>query len=106
MPKNAIKQIREAEDQAAILCRVAEEKAAEMRERVRTEGEAHCAEVAQEAEAQREAELNELRRRAVALEAKKRAEAEREAEELEARARERIGDAVKIIVWEIVERCQ
>ena len=106
MSKDAIKQIRETEDQAAILCRVAEEKAAEMKERIRIEGEAHCAETEQETEAEYAAELDEIRRRALALESKKRAEAEAEAEALMKRARERLDDADKIIVWEIVERCQ
>ncbi len=106
MSKEAIKQIRETEDQAAILCRVAEEKAAELKERIRAEGEAHCAEAEQETEAEYEAQLEEIRRRALALEDKKRAEAEAEAEALIERARERIESAVKIIVWEIVERCQ
>lgn len=106
MSGEAIKQIRETEDQAAILCRVAEEKAAELKERIRSEGEAHCAEVEQEAEDEYAAKLDEIRRRALALEDKKRAEAEAEAAALMERARERINEAVKTIVWEIVERCQ
>lgn len=106
MSKEAIRQIREAEDQAAVLCRVAEEKATEMRERIRAQGEAHCARVEQDTEAEYAAELADIRCRAAALEAKKRAEAEAQALALEATARERIQEAVKIIVWEIVEKCQ
>lgn len=106
MSKDAIKQIRDTEDQAAVLCRVAEEKAAEMKERVRAEGEAHCAETEQATEAEYAAELQEIRRRAAALEDKKRTEAEAEAEAFMEKARERMSDAVKMIVWEIVERCQ
>ena len=52
MSKEAIKQIQETEDQAAILCRVAEEKATELKERIRSEGEAHCIETEQQAEAE------------------------------------------------------
>ncbi|MBQ8357825.1 MAG: hypothetical protein IJX39_08490 [Clostridia bacterium] len=106
MSKDAIRQIRETEDQAAVLCRVAEEKAAEMREQVRQKGEEHCALVRESTEAEYAAELTEMRRRATALEAKKRAEAEAEAKVLKAAAREKINEAVKIIVWEIVEKCQ
>ena len=46
------------------------------------------------------------RRRALALEDKKRAEAQEEAQALKAAARERMDEAIKIIVWEIVEKCQ
>jgi vacuolar-type H+-ATPase subunit H len=106
LSKEAIKRIQDTEDQAAILCRVAEEKAAELKERIRTEGEAHCIEAEQEAETEYAAQLEDIRRRALALEIKKRKEAEAEAEEMTARARERIDEAVKMIVWEIVERCQ
>ena len=106
MPTDAIKQIRDAEDQAALFCRIAEEKAAEMRENVRIDGQAHCAQVKAEAEAEREATLAEMRRRATLLENKKRAEAQAEAAAIAAKAAERIPEAVKIIVWEIIERCQ
>ena len=106
MSKEAILRIREAEDQAAVLCRVAEEKAVEMRERVRAQGEAHCTAVREDTEAEYAAELAEMRRRALALEDKKRAEAQEEAQALKAAARERMDEAIKIIVWEIVERCQ
>ena len=106
MSKEAIKQIQETEDQAAILCRVAEEKATELKERIRSEGEAHCIETEQQAEAECAAQLEDIRRRALALEIKKRKEAEAEAEELIRSAREHMDEAVKMIVWEIVERCQ
>lgn len=106
MSKTAIKQIREAEDQATVLCRVAEEKAAEMRERIKAEGEAHCAAVQENAEAEYAEMLADIRQRTEAVEARKRIEAEQEAEEMKAAARERMGEAIRIIVWEIVERCQ
>ena len=106
LSKTAIEQIRETEDQAAVLCRVAEEKAAEMRERIKAEGEAHCAAVKENAEAEYAEMLSDIRQRADALEVKKRREAEREAAQMKDAARERIGEAIRIIVWEIVERCQ
>jgi len=106
LSKTAIEQIRETEEQAAVLCRVAEEKSAEMRKRVKAEGEAHCAAVKEDTEAEYAEVLAEMRYRASALEQKKRREALEEAQALKAAARERIGEAVKLIVWEIVERCQ
>ena len=106
MSKEAIRQIREAEDQAAILCRVAQERATEMRERTKAQGEADCAEAERRTEAEYAAELAEIRNRAIALEAKKCAEAEAEAKKIEEAAREKIPEAIRIIVWEIVEKCQ
>lgn len=104
--KEAILRIKEAEDQAAVLCRVAEEKAAEMRERVKAQGEAHCSTMREKTEADYAAELAEMRRRAMLLEEKKRIEAQKEAQALKDAAREKMEDAVKLIIWEIVERCQ
>lgn len=106
MSNNAIERIREAEEQAATLCRVAGERAAEMRRRIHAQGEAHCAEVERETEAEYAIRLEEVRQRALALEEKKCAEAEAEAAKIEAAARERLEEAINIIVWEIVERCQ
>jgi len=106
MSRKAIQQIRQTEDQAEILCRVAEERAAEMRERVTREGEAHLAAVECDTEAEFAAELQRIRSRAAALEEKKRAEAEKEAAALELAARERLPEAVHRIVWGIIEKCQ
>ena len=106
MPTDAIRQIREAEEQAALFCRMAEEKAAEMRDGVKVDGEAHCARISAEAQAESEATLAEMRRRAALLEQRKQAEATAEAQAMADKARERIPDAVKLIVWEIIERCQ
>lgn len=103
MSKTAIEQIRETEEQAAILCRVAEEKATEMRERVKAEGEAHCAAVRENTEAEYAEMLADIRQRAAALEQKKRREAMAEAEAMREAAIEHIGEAVRMIVWEIVE---
>ena len=103
MSKTAIEQIRETEEQAAILCRVAEEKATEMRERVKAEGEAHCAAVRENTEAEYAEMLADIRQRAAALEQKKRREAMAEAEAIRETAIEHIGEAVRMIVWEIVE---
>ena len=106
MSVEAIERIKEAEDRAAILCRVAEEKATEMRERVKAEGEAHCAAVREATEAEYAEILDDVRRRTAALEQKKRREAEAEAEAMKQAAAEHIGEAVRTIVWEILEKCQ
>ena len=89
-----------------MLCRVAEEKAAEMRAKVKQEGEAHIAEVKQTTEAMLAAELKTMRERAAALEVKKKKEALAEAAALEQAARERLDEAASMIVWEIIEKCQ
>ena len=86
MSKQAIEKIREAEAQAALLCRVAQEKATEMRERVCAQGEAHLADVEQSTTRDYAVQLSEIRQRAHALEEKKRREAKKEADLLITRA--------------------
>jgi len=106
MSKETIDSIRQAEEQAGILCRVAEEKAAEMRAKVEAEGRAHCDEVRRATEAEYAAQLQQIRDRAEALLEKRRGEAERDADALTAAAAEHMEEAVKLIVWGIVEKCQ
>ena len=77
-----------------------------MRERVKTQGQAHCAAVQEQTEAEYAAVLADVRRRASLLEEKKRLEALQEADALKTAAREKIEEAIKFIVWEIVEKCQ
>ena len=103
MSEQAIEKIRDAEERAELLCRVAQEKADEMRERVRTQGEEYLAEVEESTTEEFAKELEDVRRRARLLEEKKRKEAQKEADELIARARERMEEAAHLIVWEIVE---
>lgn len=106
MSKETIDSIRQAEEQAGILCRVAEEKAGEMRAKVEAEGSAHCEEVRRETEAEYAEKLRQIRERAEALQEKRRLEAEKEADALTAAAAARMEEAVKLIVWGIVEKCQ
>lgn len=106
MTKDAIGAIREAESQAEVLCRVAREKAAEMKSKIEQEGNAHCAEVEKQTAAEYTAELEEIGKHVRRLTEKKNEEAEREAQELAARARSHMDEAVKTIVWGIVEKCQ
>lgn len=106
MSKQTIDAIRQAEEQAGILCRVAEEKAGEMRAKVEAEGRAHCEEVRRETEAEYAEKLQQINERAEALLEKRRGEAEKEADALTAAAAEHMDEAVKMIVWGIVEKCQ
>lgn len=105
MTNEAIAAIKQAETRAEVLCRVAEERAAEMRLRVETEGKAHCDQVEAEALSQHAATMESIRSRAEALSARKCAEAVRDAEALAEDARTRIPEAVQMIVWGIVEKC-
>ena len=106
MTQKALAAIAEAETQAEVLCRVAEEKAAEMKNKIKTEGEAHCAKVEKETTEELERELQAIQRHAELLSQKKREEAQREADEIISLARERMDEAVKSIVWGIIEKCQ
>ncbi len=106
MTKEAIEAIRHAEEQAEVLCRVAEEKAAEMRAQIAQEGAAHCNKAEEEARAEYESELSVVRARTARLSAKKKKEAEAEAEALTEAAKEHMEEAVKLIVWGIIEKCQ
>lgn len=106
MTKEAILAIRQAEEQAEVLCRVAEEKAAEMRAKIEREGTAHCEKATEEASREYESELAIIRARTQRITAKKRKENEAEAEALAARAHEHMEEAVKLIVWGIIEKCQ
>lgn len=103
MSQNAIKIITEAEEQAEVLCRVAEERAAEMLSTMERKAKAHLAEVEQTAVAQRAEKLDRTRELTQTLVEKKRAEAENEAKHIEEQARARMNEAVRAIVWGIVE---
>ena len=106
MTIDAINAIREAESQAEVLCRVAAEKAAEMKQKIKAEGEAHLAKVREETTLEYQNELAAINARTARLRDRKHEEAEREAEELRALAHERMDEAVKSIVWGIIEKCQ
>ena len=106
MTKEAIRAIKQAEEQAEVLCRVAEEKAAEMRAQIEREGTAHCDKATEEASSEYESEIAVIRARTAKLAAKKKKESEAEAEALTAAAREHMEEAVKLIVWGIIEKCQ
>ena len=106
MTQEAIAAIRQAEEQAEVLCRVAEEKATEMKNKIRQEGEAHCKSVEKETAAEYAEELEDITARAKRLTAKKLQDAEDEAEQLAESARAHIDEAVKLIIWGIVEKCQ
>ena len=103
MSQSAIEKITEAEEQAEVLCRVAEERATEMRAEMERKAKEHLEAVERTATAQKEEKLLQTRELTRALIQKKRGEAEAEAKEAEKRARERMDEAVRAIVWGIVE---
>ena len=102
----SIQQIKQAEEQAAILCRVAQEKAAEMRANALAEAEAGYRDTVGATEAELAETLEAMRQRAAALESKKRTEALDEAAAMQDAARLKMSEAVQLIVWEIIEKCQ
>ena len=106
MTKEAIDAIRQAEEQAEVLCRVAEERAAEMRARIDEEGQAHCDKAAEEATLELTSELGEIEARSQRLAAKMKKDAEAEAAALIKRAGAHMDEAVRLIVWGIIEQCQ
>ena len=103
MSQNAIERIKEAEQQAEVLCRVAEERAGETRAEMERKAKEHLAAVERTAIAQKEQKLSQTRALAQALIEKKRVEAENEARAVEQSANERMDEAVSAIVWGIVE---
>ena len=106
MSQDAIGKIMDAEEQAEVLCRVAKERAEEMRAEMTRQGEYHLAEVEKATAAEYAEKLNEMRAGAQALQEEKRVQAQEEAQRIKDTARERMDEAVKMIVWGIVEKCQ
>ena len=103
MPKDAIGQITEAEEQATVLCRVATERAAEMRAEMQRQASAHLEQVKQNAAKEQKELTAQCARRLEALVQKKRDEAQQQAREMTELARERLTDAINMIGWGLVE---
>ena len=101
MPKDAIGQITAAEEQAAVLCRVATERATEMRAEMQRQASAHLSQVEKSVTEEQNELTAQCKARLEALAQKKRAEAQDEANAITALARERMADAVNMIVWGI-----
>ncbi len=106
MSKESIAAVRQAEDQATVLCRVAEERAAEMRTTVHAEGAALCEAAKAEAAAEYAAGIAAIKERAAAVLEKKKIEAEAEATAMVAAARLNMSRATKLIIWGIIEQCR
>ena len=106
MSKQVIEEIRKAEAKAAEVRRAANEKAAAMRAAVEAQGKAQSEEVLRVTENEYNGRLSEIEERADRLIARKRAEAETEAAALCDAARVHMNEAVKAVVWGIVEKCQ
>ena len=106
MIKKAIDAIREAEEQAEVLCRVAAERADEMRAEVESEGTAHYNKITEDAQRECDFELSVITAKTQRLTAKKKKDLAAETEALAAEARTHMEAAVGLIVWGIVEKCQ
>ena len=106
MSQDAIGQITAAEEQAAVLFRVATERAAEMRAEMQRQAEAHLSEVERATVKECEQKNAECRAQITALAKRRLAAAEAEVEALEEKARENMKQAVQMIVWGLVEKCQ
>ena len=105
MSLEAIAEIKEAEARAAVLCRVTEERAADILAGVKREGSEHLAEVKRVTEAEYAEKLRDVVEKAEQLVTKKKKDAEIETEFLRAAASARMQTAVDMIVWRIVEKC-
>ena len=105
MSREAMEAVREAEARAAVLCRVTEERAADILASVKREGSEHLAEVERVTKAEYAARLREVVEKAEQLVAKKTKDAEIETEFLRAMALARRKAAVEMIVWKVVEKC-
>lgn len=106
MIKEAIEAITAAEEQADLLCRVAAERAAEMRAATEREGNALCDKVADNTKRECDFELSVVTAKAQRINARKKKETEAEAAAMAERARAHMDTAVSQIVWGIVEKCQ
>ncbi|MBQ9801767.1 MAG: hypothetical protein IJW51_01680 [Clostridia bacterium] len=106
MIKEAIEAICQAEEQAELLCRVAAERAAEMRAETEREGTALCDKVADNAKRECDFELSVVTAKAQRINARKKKEIEAETAAMAERARTHMQAAVAKIVWGIVEKCQ
>ena len=106
MTNKALNAIRQAEEQAEMLCRVAEEKATEMRARIAREGAAHCAAVKKQTETEYAAQIEEVKLRTERLVAKHEKDALAEAQALSKLAEPHLDEAVEQIIWGILKKCQ
>ena len=106
MSKQVIEEIRKAETEAEKVKRAATEKATAMRAAVETQGKTQCEEVLRVTENEYRERLAEIGRRADRLIERKRAEAKLEAVSMCNAAKVHMNEAVKAVVWGIVEKCQ
>ncbi len=106
LSKESIRRVREVEAQAADIRAKAEEQAAARVE----ETERLCAIAAErtiaEVDASLQEELTRVKEKADQLVKESRREVEEDVAAMEADARERMRDAVKLIVWEMYDSCQ
>ena len=106
MAKKAIEQIRAAETEAQRITDAIPIRVKALLDEAERRSRALCARAEEEATAETDEQLRQLRARAEMLLERSAADAEDEAERLRTEARKRMPDAVKLIVWGIMAKCQ
>ena len=106
MAKQALEQIRLAEAEAQRITDAIPLRVKALTDEAERRRRAYVAEAEQTAEQETSAQLAQLRERAEMLIARSSAEAENAADALRAEARGNMPEAVKLIVWGIVAKCQ
>lgn len=106
MAKQAIEQIRAAEAEAQRITEAIPVRVKAVLDEAERRRKALCTEAEQETEAETGEQLRQLRERAEMLLERSAAEAETEAEAIRKAARQKMPDAVKLIVWGIMAKWQ
>lgn len=106
MAKQAIDAIRAAEAEAQRITDGIPVRVKALLDEAERRSRVLCARTEEEATAETEAQLGQLRQRAAMLLERSADEAEAEADRLRADARKRMPEAVKLIVWGIMAKCQ
>ena len=106
MAKQAIDAIRAAEAEAQRIMDGIPLRTKALLDEAERRSRALCAKAEEEATAETEAQLGQLRQRAAMLLERSAGEAEAEADRVREEARRHMSEAVKLIVWGIMAKCQ
>lgn len=106
MAKQAIEQIRAAEAEAQRITDAIPVRVKALLDEAERRSRVLCAKAEEEAAAETEAQLGQLRQRAAMLLERSADEAEAEADRLRDEAHRHMPEAVKLIVWGIMAKCQ
>ncbi len=106
MAKQALEQIRSVEAEAQRITDAIPIRVKAMLDEAERTRASLVSRAEREAEAETDAQLRQLRERADALVARSAAEAEAAADMLREEARRNMSEAVKLVIWGIVAKCQ